>query len=103
MKIEKKEVPLECCMLNRVSHIGGVIDMIDYCDAGKEFVIVMERMVPCKNLGQLIQQNREGSLGEPMARIYFHQLFNAVVSCYHAGILHRDIKVIHQPHSSKNP
>ena len=94
MKIEEKEVPLECSLLNRVSHVDGVVNLIEYCDVGKEFVIVMERMVPCQNLGQIIQQSRAGSLGEQRARIYFRQLVNAVVKCYQAGVLHRDIKVI---------
>ena len=95
MKIEEKEVPLECSLLNRVSHVDGVVNLIEYCDVGKEFVIVMERMVPCQNLGQIIRaESRAGSLGEQRARIYFRQLVNAVVKCYQAGVLRRDIKVI---------
>lgn len=95
LKIGEKKVPLECYLLNRVSHIDGVINLIDYCDVGKEFVIVMERMNPCKNLGQIIQQNRRGSLGERISRIYFRQMVDAVIKCYQAGVVHRDIKVIY--------
>ena len=90
----ESEVPLECCLLHQVSHIDGVIALIDFCDVGKEFAIVMERMVQSKNLAQVMAQLGHRSLGEVTARIYFRQLIAAVVQCYQAGVLHRDIKVI---------
>ena len=41
----------------------------------------------------IIYQVNSGRLGEDEARIYFHQLINAVDYCHSRGVYHRDLKV----------
>jgi serine/threonine protein kinase len=41
----------------------------------------------------IIIQVNSGRLGEDEARIYFHQLINAVDYCHSRGVYHRDLKV----------
>jgi len=83
-------VPLEFCLLRQVSHIPGVVKLLDACDTGDVFVVVMERMESCKDLFDFITER--GALPEAMAKSFFRQVVEAVIQCHRAGVFHRDIK-----------
>ena len=85
-------VPLEFCLLRQVSHIPGVVKLLDACDTGDVFVVVMERMESCKDLFDFITER--GALPEAMAKSFFRQVVEAVIQCHRAGVFHRDIKVL---------
>ena len=89
-------MPLEYILHRQVSHVEGVIQLLDGVDIGNRFVLVMERMVPSRDLFHLVVEY--GPLSEEMAKCYFRQVTDAVVGCFRAGVFHRDIKVI----TSKN-
>lgn len=84
-------VPLEYCLLRQVSQCNGVVKLLDACDTGDVFVVVMERMESCKDLFDFITER--GALPESMAKNFFRQVVEAVIQCHRAGVVHRDIKV----------
>ena len=85
------KVPLEFCLMRQVSQCGGVIKLLDACDMGDVFVVVMERMESCTDLFDFITER--GALPEAMAKNFFRQVVEAVLQCHRAGVFHRDIKV----------
>ena len=90
-QVNDTRVPLEYCLLRQVSHCNGVVKLLDACDMGDVFVVVMERMESCKDLFDFITER--GALPEPMAKNFFRQVVEAVIQCHRAGVVHRDIKV----------
>ena len=84
-------MPLEYCLLRQVSHCNGVVKLLDACDTGDVFIVVMERMESCKDLFDFITER--GALPEAMAKNFFRQVVEAVIQCHRAGVVHRDIKV----------
>ena len=97
-KVNGVKVPLEFCLMRQVSQCGGVIKLLDACDMADMFVVVMERMESCTDLFDFITER--GALPEAMAKNFFRQVVEAVLQCHHAGVFHRDIKVIlHSIHS----
>jgi len=83
-------VPLEFCLLRQVSHVPGVVKLLDACDTGDVFVLVMQRMESCKDLFDFITDG--GALPEAMAKSFFRQVVEAIIQCHRAGVIHRDIK-----------
>ena len=90
-KVNGVKVPLEFCLMRQVSQCGGVIKLLDACDTGDMFVVVMERMESCTDLFDFITEH--GALSEAMAKNFFRQVVEAVLQCHRAGVFHRDIKV----------
>ena len=89
--MEGEYLPLEYVLLRQVSHVKGVIQLLDGIDIGNLFVLVMERMEPSRDLFHLVAER--GPLSEELAKCYFRQITDAVVECFRAGVFHRDIKV----------
>jgi len=83
-------VPLEVCLLRKVSHIQGVIKLLDYYERNDSFIIIMERPEPVKDLFDFITE--KGILEEHTARGFFRQIVDTIISCHKAGVVHRDIK-----------
>ena len=83
-------VPLEFCLLHRVSHIPGVVKLVGGHDTDNVFFIIMERIESCKDLYVFIKER--GALSEVTARSFFRQVVHTVSDCHLAGVLHRDIK-----------
>lgn len=89
-QLNGQRVPLEICLLRKVSHIGGVIKVLDYYEWSDSFIIVMERPEPVKDLFDYITE--KGFLDENRARAFFRQVVDTLVQCHKAGVIHRDIK-----------
>ena len=87
------KVPLEVCLLRKVSHIDGVIKLLDYYERNDSFIIIMERPEPVKDLFDYITE--KGILEEEVARCFFRQIIETLILCHKAGVVHRDIKVIY--------
>jgi len=83
-------VPLEVCLLRQVSHISGVVRLLDACDTDDVFVLIMERSESSQDLFDFITER--GALPEALAKNFFRQVTEAVIQCHRAGVIHRDIK-----------
>lgn len=83
-------VPVEICLLKKVSRIPGVVKQLDYYERTDSFVIVMERPEPCKDLFDYITEKRV--LDESLARDFFRQIIDTLQAIHKAGVVHRDIK-----------
>lgn len=84
------KVPLEVCLMHRVSGVSGVVTLIDYFERHDSFIIVMERPEPCKDLFDFITE--KSVLEENLARNFFRQVVETVLACHRKGVIHRDIK-----------
>ena len=76
-------MPLEVCLMHRVSGVLGVVKLIDYFERHDSFIIVMERPEPCKDLFDFITE--KGVLEEQLARNFFRQV-NGVYCVTYGGI-----------------
>jgi serine/threonine protein kinase len=83
-------VPLEVLLLHKVSHVDGVIKLLDFFERNDSFVIVMERPEPAKDLFDYITE--KGMVEEHIAREFFKQIVETIIQCHKAGVVHRDIK-----------
>jgi serine/threonine protein kinase len=86
-------VPVEVALMQAVSHVTGVIRLIDYFELPDCFMIVMERMsspTACKDLFDFISDS--GPVKEDLARFIFQQIVATVCQVHAAGVVHRDIK-----------
>ncbi|XP_071445126.1 serine/threonine-protein kinase pim-1-like [Hetaerina americana] len=88
--VGNQRVPMEVCLLRKVSHIPGVIKLLDYYERQNSYIIVMERPEPVKDLFDFIIE--KGTLKESVARAFFTQVVETVMQCHKAGVIHRDIK-----------
>ena len=83
-------LPLEVSLLYRVSHIQGVIKLLDACWMGTTLIIVMERIESCMDLAQLMEKQ---AMTPELMQSCFRQLVETVIECHAAGVVHRDIKL----------
>lgn len=66
-------VPVEICLLQKLSGVGDcIVHMLDYFKELENFVLVMERPVPCVDLFDYITE--KGGLEEDEARDLFRQV-----------------------------
>ena len=84
-----KRPPLEVRLLHKLSHIKGVIRLIDACYSGGSLIIVMERV---ENAMDLLAFAEKHTLTPELTRSLFRQLVETVIECHSAGVVHRDIK-----------
>lgn len=89
-KINGERVPLEICLLRKVSNVQGVIRLIDWYELPDCFIIIMERPEAVKDLFDYITERRW--VPEHEARHLFRQVVHIVRDCHAAGVIHRDIK-----------
>ena len=82
----RRRLPMELLYWKKVSHIEGVINILDYFQIFRGFVIIMEKMDT--DLFELVK----GGLQENSARILFRQIVETIRECNRSGILHGDIK-----------
>ena len=77
-------------MLNKVSHVSGVVSLIEYFELPESFLIVMERPEGATDLFDHITDSR--LLSEAEARDMFLQVVTIVQECHAVNVIHRDIK-----------
>ena len=85
-----EHIPMEVSLLHKLSHIPGVIQLLDASWLGDKLVIVMERVQSCMDLYEFCK-TKCPSL--EMITSIFRQLVQTVLQCHKAGIYHRDIKL----------
>ena len=85
-----EHIPMEVSLLHKLSHIPGVIQLLDASWLGDKLVIVMERVQSCMDLYEFCK-TKSPSL--EMITSLFRQLVQTVLQCHKAGVYHRDIKL----------
>jgi serine/threonine protein kinase len=83
-------VPMEICLLKKVSQVSGVVQMLDFYEKQDAFILVMERPEPVKDLFDYITE--KGALEEDLAKSFFAQIVTCIQQVHQAGVVHRDIK-----------
>lgn len=89
--IRTKRIPLEIALMIRVREVKNCITILDYLEQKNCFIIVMERFESCKDLFDFITE-KGGGLSESLAKEFFKQIVQAILSIHKLGVLHRDIK-----------
>ena len=87
---EDKVVPLEICLLRKVSDVTGVVRLLDFYEMPDAYVLILEKPPGCKDLFDFI--NDHGFLDESLARDFLRQVVDAILACHQRGVIHRDIK-----------
>lgn len=89
-QLEGQKVPIEVHLMLMVSHVNGIVKILDYYEKPDSFVVVMERRELVKDLFDFITEN--GPLPEDVARDFFHQIVEMVLEIHKAGVVHLDVK-----------
>ena len=92
------QIPLEICLLRRVSCLPGVVRLMDYYDCGDAFNLILARPGwgnggnnrGSKDLFDYITER--GRLEEAVARAIVAQVVTTVLQAHQQGVIHRDIK-----------
>jgi serine/threonine protein kinase len=87
-----KPIPREVWCLQRLTHIDGVIRLLDHYDqrARSGYILVMDRPDNGQDLFDYITER--GSLEESEARDFIAQVVQLLLEVHEAGVLHRDVK-----------
>lgn len=91
--VKGQQVPLEVAMHSKVSHLPGVVKLLDHFQGeggNGSHVLVLERPDPVQDLFDFITQR--GALDEFIARVFFRQIVETIAACHDNGVCHRDIK-----------
>jgi len=89
-QINNHPVPMEICLLKKVSNCSGVIKMLDWFEVKNNFVIVMERTEHVQDLFDYITE--KGALDEETSKNFFKQIVETLINIHRHGVVHRDIK-----------
>ena len=89
LNLDSKVLPLEVRLMHRLSHIKGVVKLIDACYLARCLIIVMEREENSMDLSSFMEMYE---LTPELTRSVFRQLVETVIECHRAGVVHRDIK-----------
>ncbi|XP_051718410.1 serine/threonine-protein kinase pim-3-like [Ctenopharyngodon idella] len=90
-----KSLPNEVAMMIQVSKgpsVPQIIKLLDWYETRKEYILVIERPTPCKDLRKYLVQN-DGRISESKARAVMHQVVTAERICFERGVFHSDIKL----------
>lgn len=88
--INGHQVPLEICLLKKVSACAGVIKMFEWYEMKNYFVIVMEKPEHVQDLFDFITE--KGALDEETSRKFLRQIVETLIAIHKNGVVHRDIK-----------
>ena len=72
-----KIVPLEICLLRKISDIDGVIRLLDFYEMPETFVLILERPPRSKDLFDFI--NDHGFLDESLSRDFLRQVVDTIL------------------------
>ena len=81
----------EVVYMQKVSHIPGCIQLLDYFLDESGYIIVMERPQSVTNLCDFVV--RENGVSEDVARWMFSQVLATSIRVHQAGVSHNDIKL----------
>lgn len=85
---EAKSLRTEIQTLRRLDH-PNIVRLYETHEDGDTVFLLMELC----NGGDLLDNiSEEGSLSEPVARIFAHQMLSALAYCHANGVAHRDVK-----------
>ena len=79
-------------MANQGPSCGHIIKVLDWQDHLDQYIMVLERPLPCMDTHSFWQHNR-GRFIEKLARHFMRQVIYAAALCCSRGVLHRDIKM----------
>ncbi|XP_073676313.1 serine/threonine-protein kinase pim-2-like [Garra rufa] len=79
-------------LINKGPRVPHIIQLLDWYETQREYILVLERPMPCEDMRQFLLQ-RGGCIGEPAARIVMQQVVSAAIICCQRGVVHRDIKL----------
>jgi serine/threonine protein kinase len=88
--INGHKLPMEICIHERVSHIDGVISLLDFYEKADHFFLIMERVDPSQDLFDYLGERK--SLPEHEARNFFQQILDTIKKIHISGVVHLDIK-----------
>lgn len=83
-------IPVEIHLMQKVTHLKGVIQLLDYYERPDSFILVMERPGQVQDLFDYITER--GCLSENESRQFLRQIVLTTMDLHAAGIVHRDIK-----------
>lgn len=112
------QIPLEIALMIQVRNVNNCIQIIDYLEQKNCFIIIMEREEKCQDLFDYITENGMqscccnnqggsessvplgtgrigngiGGISESIAKDYFRQIVETVLSIHKLGVIHRDLK-----------
>ncbi|KAA3679933.1 uncharacterized protein DEA37_0007072 [Paragonimus westermani] len=90
-QLDSKLMPIEVVLLAMCQRLPGVVRLLDAYDLGQSWLLVMDRVSKC-TCDMFDYIGEQGTLSEPEAAFYFHQLIGILLACHEVGVLHRDIK-----------
>lgn len=67
------------------------MELLDWYEDSDRIVLVLERPIPCMDLGEFCWQNK-AVLSEEQVRDIMRQVLQAVCHCHDRGVFHSDIK-----------
>lgn len=115
------KIPLEIALMIQVRHVKNCITILDYLEQKNCFIIIMDRDEKSQDLFDFITENAMqschyqkdscyippeaehvtsnskfsnglGGLSEHVAKDYFKQIVETVLSIHKSGVIHRDLK-----------
>jgi len=88
--VDGQSLPMEISLLQKLSDVPGVVQLLDYFEHADSFVLILERPSPCRDLFDYITER--GCLPEREALDFFRQVVDILVLVHEAGVIHRDVK-----------
>ncbi|XP_056094925.1 serine/threonine-protein kinase pim-2-like [Rhinichthys klamathensis goyatoka] len=88
-------VPTEIGLLilaNKGPRVPQIIQLLDWEEEPKQYIMVLERPVPCEDLVGFLDRHK-GTIEEDVASVIMQQATLAAQTCCQRGVLHRDIKL----------
>ena len=88
--VDDEVLIFEICLMKKVAHIPGCIQILDYYERRDNFLAVMEHPYPSKDLFEYITE--KGAFPEKLSRTFSRQMVETLNAVHTAGVVHRDIK-----------
>ena len=90
LQVGGETLPVEIVLLQLLSGVSGVIQLLDYFERSDCYLLVLEQPSPCQDLFDYITEH--GALGETKARRFLEQVIRTLMDIHRAGVVHRDVK-----------